>query len=79
MIALIRRLDRAVIAGDTFVSKGGQLYPPVGIFTADPAEARRSLQKLAAADVDHVLPSHGQPILHNGKLAAERAVRQAVS
>ncbi len=73
MIALIHRADRAIVAGDTFISHHGRLGPPFKLFTADPAEARRSMRKLAQEDFDHLLASHGSPILGTGKREAERA------
>lgn len=74
MIALIHRGDRAVICGDTFVSRDGRLHLPVAVFTPDRAGAIRSMRTLSEEDVDHVLPSHGQPILAKGKEEAQQAV-----
>src|SRR5438876_2986924 len=50
MIALVHRGDRAIIAGDTFVSRNGHLQAPLDLFTPDPAEARRAMAKLADED-----------------------------
>lgn len=72
MIALLHRADRAVIAGDTFISRGGRAFPPLALFTPDRLGARRSMHKLATADFDHLLPSHGRPILGQGKAEATR-------
>ena len=58
MIALHHRADRAVICGDTFMNLGGKLSEPLAMSTPDPAEARRSMKKLAALDFDLLLPSH---------------------
>jgi glyoxylase-like metal-dependent hydrolase (beta-lactamase superfamily II) len=77
MIALAHRADRAIIAGDTFVSRGGKLGPPLKIFTPRPAESARSMRKLAGEDFDHLLASHGRPILGNGKPAAAAAATRA--
>lgn len=73
MIALLHRADRAAIAGDTFISRGGRAHPPIAVFTPDRAGAIRSMRKLAAADFDHLLPSHGRPILGRGRAEAARA------
>lgn len=73
MIALVHRADRAVLAGDTFIARDGRLQAPIALFTPDRDEARRSMRKLAAEDFDHLLPSHGHPILAQGKAAAIQA------
>lgn len=74
MIGLVHREDRAALAGDAFISRGGRLRPPYAVFTADLEEARRSMARLAAEDFDHLLASHGRPIHQRGKLEAARAV-----
>ena len=76
MIALVHRGDRAIIAGDTFISRRGRLKAPLGAFTPDRAEARRSMARLAEEDFDHLLASHGRPILGAGKAEAMRAARR---
>jgi glyoxylase-like metal-dependent hydrolase (beta-lactamase superfamily II) len=78
MIALVHRPDRAVIAGDTFVSRGLQLYPPAKFFTPDPSAAVRAMRRLVDEDFDHLLASHGRPILRTGRLEAEQALRRAI-
>ncbi len=58
MIAFHHRADRAIICGDTFMNLGGRLTGPFAMATPDPAEARRSMKKLATLDFDLLLPSH---------------------
>jgi len=58
MIALHHRADRAIICSDTFMNLGGKLSEPLAMSTPDPAEARRSMKKIAALDFDTLLPSH---------------------
>ena len=77
MIALIHRADRAILAGDTFISRGLKLYPPARFFTPDPPAALRAMQRLVDEDFDHLLASHGRPILHAGRSEAARAVRRS--
>jgi glyoxylase-like metal-dependent hydrolase (beta-lactamase superfamily II) len=77
MIALIHRGDRAIVAGDTFISRGLQLYPPARFFTPDPPTAVRSMARLVDEDFDHLLASHGRPILRVGRIEARLAVRRA--
>ena len=56
--------DRVLLAGDLFTSRGGELRPPIAMFTADMPEAIRS-----ARLVEQLLPQrlevcHGGPVAH---------------
>ena len=46
---------------------GGRLSPPFGIATPDPRMAEASMVRLGELDYDHLLPSHGPPILGRGR------------
>jgi glyoxylase-like metal-dependent hydrolase (beta-lactamase superfamily II) len=74
MIALLHPGDRALISADTFANFRGKLGQPPALFTNDPAQNRQSMRKLAALDFDHLLPSHGPPILNEGKARAQAVV-----
>jgi glyoxylase-like metal-dependent hydrolase (beta-lactamase superfamily II) len=75
MIALLHREDRALLTGDVFLHNIGDLLgQPMGWFTPDPAQNRRSMRKLAALDFDHLLTSHGPPIMGEGKARAQACV-----
>lgn len=67
MIALLHSGDRALIASDAFRFKPLSAMP---IFTYNRPLARSSMRKLAQLEFDHLLPSHGQPCLHNGRARA---------
>ncbi len=77
MIALIHQTDRAIIVGDTFISRAGHLHLPIKFFTPDPVAATAAMDTLLREHFDHVLPSHGRPILYSGRLEAERAATRA--
>ena len=74
MLALLHRKDRALICGDTFAATGGKLGDPLSIFTYDLALNRQSQARLAALDFDHLLVSHGPPILNEGRARAQALV-----
>jgi glyoxylase-like metal-dependent hydrolase (beta-lactamase superfamily II) len=54
------RIGRALIAGDALIT-GERFREPVRLFNVDTAEARRSIAKLAALDVDLAVSGHGPP------------------
>lgn len=74
MIALLHRGDRALLCADTFFHQGGKLSDPPPLFTYSPKLNRASQARLARLDFDHLLPSHGDPILNTGREAARRYV-----
>lgn len=72
--------DRAMICGDAVFNLRGSLSPPLSMTTPDPEGARASMQRLGDLDFKHLLPSHGPPILGNGKAAMEQFLaRQGLS
>jgi glyoxylase-like metal-dependent hydrolase (beta-lactamase superfamily II) len=70
MIALLHGPDRALLAADTFMAPGGKLTDPFVPFTYDMALNHQSQARLAALDFDNLLPSHGAPLLGNGRQLA---------
>jgi glyoxylase-like metal-dependent hydrolase (beta-lactamase superfamily II) len=58
-------LGTTLFAGDAVIT-GETFREPVEMFCIDPAEARRSIEKLATLDVDLVASGHGRPST-NGK------------
>ncbi len=58
-------LGTTLFAGDAVIT-GETFREPLEMFCIDPAEARRSIEKLAALDVDLVASGHGRPS-RNGK------------
>jgi glyoxylase-like metal-dependent hydrolase (beta-lactamase superfamily II) len=67
MVALLHRADRALLCADVFSNTGNRLHDPSSLFTYDPQLNRTSQAKLAALDFDHLLPSHGPPIMNDGR------------
>ena len=76
LITLLHAQDRAIITGDAVTNLRGKLRQPVAIFTYDPAEARRSMRKLATHDFDHMLISHGGPIFGTARKQLQEAVEK---
>ena len=70
------RLGTTLIAGDAIIT-GERFREPVQMFNFDTAEVRRSIEKLAALDVDLAVSGHGPPA-HGAreKLAALAATWQ---
>jgi glyoxylase-like metal-dependent hydrolase (beta-lactamase superfamily II) len=71
MVALLHRKDRAVLAADTVFHTGGKLTDPLPPFTYSPKLNHESQARLAELDFDHLLPSHGAPILNTGRQALQ--------
>lgn len=69
MIALLHSADRALIAADVFVNRG-RLRDPFSFLTYDPGINHTSQARLVDLDFDHLLPSHGAPLLNNGRQQA---------
>ncbi|MFF0377753.1 MBL fold metallo-hydrolase [Actinoplanes missouriensis] len=58
-------LDRAggvLFAGDAAGSRKGTVAPPPDLVTADPAEARASLARLAEREFEHAVFGHGRAV-----------------
>ncbi len=70
MIALLHTGDRALICADAFMSRGGQVSDPFAPFTYDMALNHQSQARLVTLDFDHLLASHGQPLLDTGRQQA---------
>lgn len=68
-ISLLHKERRLLISGDALSNRGGKLRSPLGIYTPDQENARRSIWKLAKRygdDFETVVFGHGPPILSNG-------------
>jgi glyoxylase-like metal-dependent hydrolase (beta-lactamase superfamily II) len=59
------RVGTTLIAGDALIT-GTRFREAVGMFIADRAESRRSIEKLARLDVDLAVSGHGRPA-HDAK------------
>lgn len=62
-VAYYHEQDRVLLAGDLFTSRRGELRPPMAIFTADMAEARRSSLILRELQPERLEVCHGGPVL----------------
>jgi glyoxylase-like metal-dependent hydrolase (beta-lactamase superfamily II) len=71
-VGFLHSADRAMLCGDAVMNLNGRLSPPSRWLTVDPDLALQSMERLAELDFLHLLPSHGDPILENGR----RALRQ---
>lgn len=76
MVALLHRHDRALLAADAVFHLGGKLADPLRPFTYSPRINHQSQARLAEVDFDHLLPSHGAPILNTGRQALQAFVAQ---
>lgn len=68
-IGFLHSTDQAMICGDAIMNRGGRITPPMRILTVDPGLAQASIQRLGELDFKHLLPSHGAPILGEGRAA----------
>ncbi len=74
LVALLHPADRALICGDTFMNRGAKLSDPFTPFTYDMPLNHVSQARLVTLDFDHLLPSHGAPILNTGRQQARELV-----
>ena len=59
---LLDRDGGILFAGDAAGSRSGRVSPPPGPVTADPAEARESLKRLAGEQFTHAVFGHGKAV-----------------
>lgn len=63
-VAFYSPARKLLFCGDAVVRFGGRLSLPLAAFTSDVAQAKRSIKKLAALDVETLCFGHGAPITH---------------
>ncbi len=68
-IGFLHPEDHAMICGDTVMNRNGRLSPPISFSTQNPEQAEASMRRLGELDYQHLLPSHGPPILDRGREA----------
>jgi len=66
-VGFLHSRDRAILCGDAVMNFNGRISPPSRWLTVDPELAAASMERLAELDFLHLLPSHGEPILQNGR------------
>lgn len=74
MVALLHHEDRALICGDAFTNLGGKLGDPLALFTYDMPLNHQSQARLVGLDFDHLLVSHGPPVMNEGRAKARALV-----
>ncbi len=58
-----------MICGDAVMNRNGRLSPPFVFATQNPELAQASMRRLGELDYQHLLPSHGSPLLDRGREA----------
>ena len=71
-ISLYSSREGLLIAGDALEFRRGRLQPPSRLFTADMAQAKESVRRLAGLDFEVLCLSHYPPILKNASQALRR-------
>lgn len=64
--------EGGMICGDVVTNLSGNLGWSHPLTTADPEVTSASIRRLAELDFDHLLPSHGPPIMGDGRRAVVR-------
>jgi len=70
MITLLHAGDRALIAADTFMNMNNKLGDPYLVFTYDHQLNHAAQARMVKLEFDHLLVSHGPPLLNTGRQAA---------
>ena len=66
-IVLYSKELRAIFTGDLVHEEDGRLYEIPHRYSLDPMKNREAIRNILRLDFEHVLPSHGKPILNEGK------------
>jgi glyoxylase-like metal-dependent hydrolase (beta-lactamase superfamily II) len=66
-VGFLHPQDGALICGDAAMNLRDRLSPPFALASPDPGIALASMVRLSELDYDHLLPSHGPPILERGR------------
>jgi len=66
-IALLDERTRTIFVGDLLYEEGGILFEIPHKYSMDPEGNRRSIVKLKDFDFDNLAPSHGRPLIGDGK------------
>ncbi|NJE26620.1 MBL fold metallo-hydrolase [Thermococcus sp. MV5] len=66
-ICLLDLKTRALFVGDLLYEQDGRLEEVPHHYSLDPMKNREAIRKLLDVDFVHLLPSHGQPVLNEGK------------
>ncbi|USH00037.1 MBL fold metallo-hydrolase [Thermococcus argininiproducens] len=66
-ICLLDLETKALFVGDLVVEQKGELYEVPHHYSIDPMKNREAIKELLEIDFNHLLPSHGNPVLNEGK------------
>ena len=66
-ICLLDLETKALFVGDLVMEENGKLEEIPHHYSLDPMKNREAIKKLLDVDFVHLLPSHGKPILNEGK------------
>lgn len=75
-IVLIDENTGALFIGDLAYEKDGRLVEIPHRYSMNPEMNRRSIRRLLDYEFKHVLPSHGKPLLSNGREKVEELVKE---
>ncbi|NIM93484.1 MAG: MBL fold metallo-hydrolase [Anaerolineales bacterium] len=75
-LGFVHAKDRACICGDAAMNVGGRISGPFALTTPDKESAKQSLSRMTERNFKHLLPSHGTPILEQGRTRLFRYVRK---
>lgn len=80
-MGLLHQKERALICGDGIMRLFKRWGPPSALVTHQPALSKRALRRIRNLPFDHLLPSHGPPIMNEGpqvlaKILGEKAPSQ---
>jgi glyoxylase-like metal-dependent hydrolase (beta-lactamase superfamily II) len=66
-LGFIHGMDQACICGDAVMHLGQRLMAPLTLTTPNPKMAKNSIFRLTERNFQHLLPSHGPPIMQVGR------------
>jgi glyoxylase-like metal-dependent hydrolase (beta-lactamase superfamily II) len=66
-ICLLHGAEEALFSDDLVYELDGELYEIPSQYSLDPEGNRESIRRMAGLSFKHLLPSHGRPVLHEGR------------
>ncbi len=75
-IALLLENKNSLFVGDLVYEENGSLHEIPQRYSMDPQANRLAIKSLLAYNFNHILPSHGRPLLGNGREKVEELVRE---
>ena len=75
-ICLLDLKTKALFVGDLVMEENGKLEEIPHHYSLDPMKNREAIRRLLDVDFVHLLPSHGKPILNEGKEKVRELVEE---